>query len=132
MSIVKLKEQYQDIFFIKSGGIVNKSDIQEALSRGYDSVQIGTGFLMTKESMATDLYKNILLEIKSSSQTIITESITGKKARAVKNQLAELKIESKLPYPLLHYATKNIRDFAKKKRSRRIPIFLGRNKCCKN
>ncbi len=122
-SIIKLKEQCPDVFFVKSGGIVNKTDIQEALSQGYDSVQIGTGFLMTVESMATELYKNILLEVKNSDQTIITDSITGKKARGVRNKLSTLKIENKLPYPLLHYATKNIRDFAKQRGAREYQSF---------
>ena len=113
-SMMRLKEKHPHMYFIKSGGIVNKRDIQEALHRGYDGVQIGTGFLMTKESTATELYKNMLLETTREDQIVTTENITGKKARGVRNSLTELEMEERLPYPLLHYATKKIRDFAKK------------------
>jgi len=114
LSISKLKEQYPNIVFIKTGEIVDKSDIQETLDQGYDGVQIGTGFLMTKESIILQTYKDALLEVTNEDQTIITDNITGKKARGVRNKLSELKLEKKLPFPALHYATKNIRDFAKK------------------
>lgn len=113
--ILSLKGQWQDKVFIKSGGIISAKDVRETLKKGYHAAQIGTGFLMTKESQAHSSYKSSLLAVQERAQTILTKSITGKPARGIKNTLATLPIKQNPGYPLLHYATKEIRDYAKKK-----------------
>ncbi len=115
LNINDFKKKYPQVYFIEAGGIVNKKDIARSVQNGYDGVQIGTGFLMTKESLASPLYKKTLLHIKNKDALIHTKSITGRKAKGVKNKLALLQTKEKLPYPLMHYATKNLRTFARKK-----------------
>lgn len=111
---IELKKAYPDVVFIISGGIVDKQDINRVLSLGFDMAQIGTGFLMTKESSVSQDYKNTLLKTKNLNQIKSTMSITGKLARGIKNQLTDIYFAEAVAYPHLHYATKNIRNFAKK------------------
>lgn len=111
---IKIKKSYPNSIFVASGGIVNKQDISEVLSLGFDMVQIGTGFLMTEESSVSKSYKDALLNAKTSDEIKATKSITGKLARGVKNTLTDLEFEEAVFYPQLHYATKDIRNFAKK------------------
>lgn len=93
-----------------SGGIVNKQDINIALSKGFHGVQIGTAFLATQESSANEKYKNAIL---SNTETTFTTSITGREARGLKNKISCLTIEKNLGFPYMHYATANLRKLAK-------------------
>ncbi len=110
--IIALKVKYPNIVFIKSGAILTKSDITHSLSEGFDMVQIGTGFLMTQESSANNLYKNMLLSIHKVDDIIFTKSITGKSARGYKNKIASLEYEN-IGFPDLHYMTKDLRAYSK-------------------
>jgi len=104
-------------FFIKSGGVVNGEDVRKAINSGFDGVQIGTGFLMTAESSATDLYKTELTNISNLEDLQITRSVTGKSARGIRNTLTQLSYDEEcMPaYPFLHYATKDVREHSKAK-----------------
>jgi len=104
-------------FFIKSGGVVNGEDVRKAINSGFDGVQIGTGFLMTSESSATDLYKTELTNISNLEDLQITRSVTGKSARGIRNTLTQLSYDEEcMPaYPFLHYATKDVREHSKAK-----------------
>ncbi|BAV94584.1 NAD(P)H-dependent flavin oxidoreductase [Ichthyobacterium seriolicida] len=123
LSVDNLKREYPSIYIIKSGGVIDKSGVKSALNDSYDGVQIGTGFLMTQESTANDLYKNVLVETKNQDDIIFTSSITGKMAKGIKNKLSSLEIKGKVEYPFLHYATKGIRNFAKGKSMREYQSF---------
>jgi nitronate monooxygenase len=113
LDIGLIRKQYKNANFIESGGIVNKGDIKRSIFNGYDGVQIGSGFLMTKESLANDLYKNKLLDVCDDKQVMHTTNITGKKAKGVKNKIALLGTKENLGYPLMQYATRELRAFAK-------------------
>lgn len=113
VSIKNFINRHRDFCFIKAGGIVNKRDIQTALEEGFKAVQIGTGFLMTKESKASNLHKQMILRTNNPSHIVSTKNITGKLARGIVNKLFDLKNEEGLDYPALHYATSAIRSHAK-------------------
>ncbi|MEG9883150.1 MAG: nitronate monooxygenase [Hyphomicrobiales bacterium] len=113
VSIRNFINQHKNVYFIKTGGIVNKKDVQTALEEGFKAVQIGTGFLMTKESKASILHKQMILRTNDPSQIASTKNITGKLARGIVNKLFDLKNENRLGYPALHYATSAIRSYAK-------------------
>lgn len=54
---------------IAAGGIANGSSMLAAMILGADAIQMGTRFLMTKESSAHDNFKNLLLHHQNSSAT---------------------------------------------------------------
>jgi nitronate monooxygenase len=112
--ILATKETYPNSIIIKSGGIADKQDINQALHQGFDGVQIGTGFLMTNESTATALHKEEIIKTNSVEDIVSTHYITGKMATGIKNKLTLLSHQSTLKYPLLHYTTVDLRVHAKK------------------
>ena len=98
---------------IAAGGVVDSADIGKSIERGFDGVQIGTGFLATEESSASQGYKQALVEAESARSTVVTTSITGKSARGIKNPLACLVLDQNPGFPYLHYATASLRKHAK-------------------
>lgn len=112
-AILALKKEYPDILIVKSGAIVTRDDIKLALKQGFDGVQIGTGFLATKESTASPEHKTSIVRTTKVCDTCFSKSVTGKQARGIKNQLMQLPLQETPHYPQQHYATKAIRAFAK-------------------
>ncbi|HSW62968.1 MAG TPA: nitronate monooxygenase [Dissulfurispiraceae bacterium] len=55
--------KYGDIPVIVAGGIYTHEDIQRFLAMGADGVQMGTRFLATEESSATEAYKQAVVEV---------------------------------------------------------------------
>jgi nitronate monooxygenase len=87
---------------IAAGGIVDSRGIKAALSLGADAVQMGTAFLATSQSNATQDHKDKLFSSEA-KYTTLTKVFTGRLSRGIRNRLTdELKNdESKLaPYPL--------------------------------
>lgn len=79
---------------IAAGGIADGEGILAALSLGADGVQMGTRFLMTKESSAHQSYKEILLNANSSSTSSFMKATTP--VRLFKNKFSNeiLEIEN--------------------------------------
>lgn len=87
---------------IAAGGIADARGIKAALALGADAVQMGTAFLATNQSNATQDHKDILFSDKA-KYTILTKIFTGRLARGINNRLTkELKDKENLlaPYPL--------------------------------
>ncbi len=86
---------------IAAGGITDAKGIAAALMLGADAVQLGTAFLVTDESGATPLHKEVLLS-GSPKHTVLSKSLTGRMGRMVSNKIAEeVKFETEvLPFPL--------------------------------
>lgn len=55
--------KYGNIPVIVAGGIYTHEDIQRFLAMGADGVQMGTRFLATEESSATEAYKQAVVEV---------------------------------------------------------------------
>ena len=106
--IAELKN-HPHIYCMMAGGIVDKGDIDNALSQGFDGVSIGTAFIATIESSA-HIHKDCIVK---HNETIFTNSVTGKYARGIKNKLTTLPIEDDIGFPYLHYATASLRKKAK-------------------
>lgn len=86
---------------IAAGGIADSRGVKAALSLGADAVQIGTAFLATQESGASQTYRQKLFSIEA-RYTTLTKIFTGRLSRAIKNRLTEeLKDyqEQLAPYP---------------------------------
>ena len=63
-----------------------------AMMLGASAVQMGTAFLTCKESSASVLHKQLILQ-KSAEETCVTNVFTGKQVRCLKNQFV-IKTES--------------------------------------
>lgn len=108
--IVEYMNKNHNAHYVLAGAIVNKQDIDLALSKGFDGVQIGTAFLATQESSANKEYKEAILR---NTETAFTTSITGRSARGLINHISCLAIHENLGFPYMHYATTNLRKLAK-------------------
>ncbi|MGH2666520.1 NAD(P)H-dependent flavin oxidoreductase [Flavobacterium sp.] len=86
---------------IAAGGIIDGKGIASALTLGADAVQLGTAFLTSAESGATQEHKNKLLS-NSGEYTVLSKSLTGRLGRMIENRISrEVKFETEvLPFPL--------------------------------
>lgn len=87
---------------IAAGGIADARGIQAALSLGADAVQMGTAFLATVQSNASQDHKDKLFT-PDAKYTTLTKVFTGRLSRGIRNRLTEeLKPYEHLlaPYPL--------------------------------
>lgn len=67
MTLIPQVRDVVQIPVIAAGGIADARGMMAAFCLGADAIQMGTRFLMTKESRAHDNYKNLLLEANESS-----------------------------------------------------------------
>lgn len=87
---------------IAAGGIADARGIKAALTLGAHAVQMGTAFLATAQSNATQEHKDKLFS-PDASYTTLTKVFTGRLSRGLRNRLTdELKEHESLlaPYPL--------------------------------
>lgn len=87
---------------IAAGGIADSRGIKAAMALGADAVQMGTAFLATTQSNATQDHKDKLFS-SDAQYTTLTKVFTGRLSRGIKNRLTEeLKNHENLfaPYPL--------------------------------
>lgn len=87
---------------IAAGGITDARGIKAALSLGADAVQMGTAFLATAQSNASQDHKDKLFT-SDAQYTTLTKAFTGRLSRGIRNRLTEeLKHHEDLfaPYPL--------------------------------
>lgn len=87
MSLIPEVRKILKIPLIAAGGITNGRSILAAFSLGADGVQMGTRFLMTKESSAHQNYKNLLL--KSTPTSTITLMKATVPVRLFNNKFAK-------------------------------------------
>lgn len=87
---------------IAAGGIADTRGIKAALALGADAVQMGTAFLATNQSNASQDHKDKLFTPEA-KYTTLTKVFTGRLSRGIKNRLTEdLQNHENLlaPYPL--------------------------------
>ncbi|MEJ7644658.1 MAG: nitronate monooxygenase [Chryseolinea sp.] len=87
---------------IAAGGIADARGIKAALTLGADGVQIGTAFLATDQSNASQDHRDKLFSPEA-NYTTLTKIFTGRLSRGIRNRLTEeLKDyeKSMAPYPL--------------------------------
>ncbi|MFD1602173.1 NAD(P)H-dependent flavin oxidoreductase [Flavobacterium artemisiae] len=86
---------------IAAGGIVDAKGIKAALTLGADAVQLGTAFMVTDESGAHPLHKEVLFS-GALNHTTVSKSLTGRMGRMISNKISEgVPFEAEvLPFPL--------------------------------
>lgn len=87
---------------IAAGGIADARGIRAAFALGADAVQMGTAFLATEQSNASQDHKDKLFS-PDAKYTTLTKVFTGRLSRGIRNRLTEelKQYEDRLaPYPL--------------------------------
>ena len=77
-----------NIPIIAAGGIGDGRGIAAAFALGASGVQMGTGFLSCPEA-GTDAPRRVLLQNATDTDTIVTDALSGRSARAMRSKFAE-------------------------------------------
>jgi nitronate monooxygenase len=80
---------------IAAGGIADARTAAAAVMLGASGVQLGTAFLRCREANVLDCHREALADTGESS-TIVTDLITGREARFIRNRLVDELIQSGL------------------------------------
>ena len=99
---------------VAAGGITDGRGLAAALTLGADGVQIGTGFLATAESGASEMHKAALLS-PAARTTVLTRLFSGRHARGILNDLVRelAAAEDQVPgYPIQNALMRPIRSAA--------------------
>ncbi|WP_269799206.1 NAD(P)H-dependent flavin oxidoreductase [Bacillus xiapuensis] len=130
MSLLPQAVQEVSIPVIAAGGIMNGQGVAAALCLGAAAVQMGTAFLVTKESGAHPLHKEAILTADETA-AMLTKAFSGKSARGIANRfLMEMKdMENDLPpYPVQNALTSGIRKQAGKLKNREfLSLWCGQS-----
>jgi nitronate monooxygenase len=76
-----------DVPVVAAGGIADGRGVAAALALGADAAQLGTRFLVSRESSAFPAWKRAVRDA-AESDSVLTRAYTGRPARGVRNQLA--------------------------------------------
>jgi nitronate monooxygenase len=74
---------------IAAGGIMDGRGVIAALALGAEAAQLGTRFLLARESGAPPAYRRRLLDADETA-TVVTDAYTGRPARGIRNRFLEL------------------------------------------
>lgn len=112
---------------IAAGGIANGKGIAAALALGADAAQIGTAFLATAESNATDIHRKMLFS-EAAKYTTLSRAYTGRLGRGITSRLAaDLLHQEKdfLPFPLQTQFIAHLRKAAIEQKKWDMILFWG-------
>lgn len=77
-----------DVPVIASGGIMDGRGLAAALALGADGVSLGTRFLLAREAATPGVYRQALPGLPETA-TVVTDAVTGRPARWVRNTITE-------------------------------------------
>ncbi len=88
----QLYEQLQsyELPLVCAGGISSAADYQQALSTGYEAVQLGTRFIASLECTASEQYKQAIIDAQE-SDIVLSERITGVPVSIINTPLVQKK-----------------------------------------
>ena len=87
MTLVRQVVEAVSIPVIGAGGVADGAGAAAVFMLGADAVQVGTRFVVAKESNAHQNFKNKILKAKD-IDTVVSASVVGHPVRAIKNKLA--------------------------------------------
>jgi len=93
MTLVRQVAAAVSIPVIAAGGIGDGRGMAAALMLGAEAVQLGTRFLVAKESTAHDNFKQAVIKAKD-IDTVITGQITGHPVRVLRNKLTKIYLQA--------------------------------------
>ena len=113
---------------IASGGLVDGRGLVTALALGASGILMGSRFLVTRESLAPEVHKKEMLE-RTSDTTMVTDTFSGRFARALRNTFTAQYEESGapvMPFPAQYLASGDIRqEAASQGRAGYVPLWSG-------
>lgn len=92
MALVPQVADAVEIPVVAAGGIADGRGIAAALMLGAQGVQMGTCFIVTKESQVHDNYKKCILKARD-IDTRVTGRSTGHPVRAIRNQMTKVYLQ---------------------------------------
>lgn len=99
---------------IAAGGIMDGRGVLASIVLGAEGVQMGTAFLTSQDSNASELLRDAIINSKE-TDTVITKAFSGKLARGINNRFIEemSQYEGDIPdYPIQNELTSSIRKAA--------------------
>ena len=114
MALVPAMVDRVNVPVIAAGGIMDGRGIAAALMLGAAGAQLGTAFLVSTESGASESWKNAILSL-DSDRTRVTSVYSGRPARGIRNRMMEILIPhaEELPgFPAMNSLTRAIRSAA--------------------
>jgi nitronate monooxygenase len=112
---------------VAAGGIADGRGVVAALALGAQAAQVGTRFLVARESGAFPAWKEALLAA-AETDTVVTRAYTGRPARGVRNRLHDvLAAEGPRPlaWPLQRLAAADIYEAARERGDADLHPLLG-------
>ncbi len=94
---------------IAAGGITNGAGLVAAIALGAQGVMMGSRFISAKESIAPQLYKKAVVGA-GGKGTIVTDALSGRYARVLRNKYTELYEKSGAPTLPLFWQTSAAQD----------------------
>ncbi len=110
---------------VAAGGVGDPGDVADLLARGADLVQAGTAFLRCPESGAPAAYKDALGD-PALGPTAVTRAFSGRRARALVNDMVRAHPGAPAAYPEINNATRPIRSAASQAGDvQRMSLYAG-------
>jgi len=114
-ALVRLLARSTQLPVIAAGGIMDGAGIAAALALGAQAAQLGTAFVACPESAIDEGFRRALLD--PAARTTVTASISGRKARGLRNRFTALDGDAARPpvpdYPIAYDAGKALHAAAK-------------------
>lgn len=98
---------------IAAGGIADRRGVAAAFSLGASAAQVGTAFLRTTESAATDAHREAI-SAAGASDTKLTTALSGRLARGIENRAMQTleRANQIAPFPAQNWITFQFRSIA--------------------
>jgi nitronate monooxygenase len=95
-----------DVPVIAAGGIADRRGVAAAFALGASGVQVGTAFLRTRESAASEAHRRAIAEA-NDTDTVLTRAMSGRLARGIPNRAMRAIETSGLiaPFPAQNWLT---------------------------
>jgi nitronate monooxygenase len=112
LPLLRLLAQSTELPLIASGGIADGAGIAAALAAGAQAVQIGTGFMRSREAATGQAHREALAQPRP---TAVTRAFTGRRGRGIVNTfMREHDSAAPSAYPHVHHMTAPLRAAARR------------------
>jgi nitronate monooxygenase len=110
---------------VAAGGLMTGADVAAVVQAGAVGAQLGTAFLLSDESGASEVYKSALSD-PSFPGTAITRAFSGRRARGLVNDFMRKHPDAPSAYPQINNATRALRRHAVARRDpQAINLWAG-------
>jgi nitronate monooxygenase len=114
LALVRLLVRAVEVPVVAAGGIMDGAGVAAVLSLGAQAAQLGTAFIPCPEGAASEPYREALLAAVE-DDTDLTDKVTGKPARGLRNRYMREAAEKdlpRLPFPAQGHLTGKLRTAA--------------------